>query len=249
MPRQSQPREQTPIPHLPDASGDNNRDGPTIPDIGGGSDDEPELSGPLRRCALTRAEKPIAELIRFGAGPDGIVVPDLALRLPGRGVWVDGHRASVAEAVKRNVFARSLKRTVTAPANLPDTIDALLVKRVLSALSLANKAGLVTPGFAQVDEALEGGRVAGLLHGAEAAPDGRDRLDRKYRAISLAMENPCVIVTELTIDQISLAIGRSNVVHAAITSGGAATRLLDEAGRLIRFRSSPDGVAKGVNTL
>ena len=202
--------------------------------------DEPELTGPVRLCALTRAQLPIENLIRFGAGPDGIVVPDLAQRLPGRGVWVNATRTHVTDAVRRNVFARSLKRTVNAPADLPERIDALMVKRVLEALSLANKAGLVIPGFAKVDAALETGAVAALIHGRDGARDGIERLDRKFNAVNLARENPGVIVTELTIDQISLAIGRSNVVHAAVISGGAATRLLDEARRLMRYRASPD---------
>lgn len=205
--------------------------------------DEPELTGPTRLCALTRTEHAKQDLIRFGAGLDGVVVPDLALRLPGRGVWVTLGRASVEQAVRRNVFARSLKRNVTAPAGLPALIDVLMLKRVLEALSLANKAGLVIPGFAKVDAALEQGNVIGLFHGSDGASDGVERLDRKFRAIAAAHDEArnrvSPIVSELTIDQISLAIGRSNVVHAAIISGGAAARLMDEARRLQRYRASP----------
>jgi len=236
--------------------------------------DEPQLTGPNRLCALTRTPHPIADLIRFGAGLDGVVVPDLAIRLPGRGVWIALDRASVEQAVRRNVFAKSLKRAVTPPADLPARIDALLQKRVLEALSLANKAGQVVPGFAKIDAALEQGHVIGLFHGTDGATDGVERLDRKFRAItaanivadeahrgihspsmpeqetepdqtSLTNETPprrtgmSPIVSELTIDQISLAIGRSNVVHAAIISGGAAARLMDEARRLQRYRASP----------
>ena len=203
--------------------------------------DEPELTGPERLCALTRVVRPMAELIRFGAGPDGIVVPDLARRLPGRGVWIEANRTRLVEAVRRNVFAKSLKRAVTAPKDLADRVEALMVKRVLDALSLANKAGLVTPGFAKVEAALEAGLVAALLHGSDGAADGTDRLNRKFVAIAAAGEISPTLVSELTIEQISLAIGRSNVVHAAILSGGAAARLLDEAKRLTRFRASPAG--------
>ena len=201
--------------------------------------DEPELTGPVRLCALTRAELPKADLIRFGAGLDGVVVPDLAQRLPGRGVWITIDRALVEQAVRRNVFAKSLKRAVTAPADLAERIDALMLKRVLEALSLANKAGLVIPGFAKVDAALEQGNVIGIFHGQDGASDGVERLDRKFRAIAASNGALSPIVSELTIDQISLAIGRSNVVHAAIISGGAAARLMDEAGRLQRYRASP----------
>ncbi len=202
--------------------------------------DEPELTGPVRLCALTRTPQNIEDLIRFGAGLDGVVVPDLAMRLPGRGVWVGLSRTNVEQAIRRNVFAKSLKRNVTPPVDLPERIDALMLKRVLEALSIANKAGLVIPGFAKVDEALETGRVAGLFHGKDGAADGTERLDRKFHAISAANDYVGPIVSELTIEQISLAIGRSNVVHAAIISGGAAARLLDEARRLVRYRASPD---------
>ncbi|MEQ1696819.1 MAG: RNA-binding protein [Hyphomicrobiaceae bacterium] len=202
--------------------------------------DEPELTGPVRLCALTRTEQKIEDLIRFGAGLDGVVVPDLALRLPGRGVWVTASRAAVELAVRRNVFAKSMKRNVAASADLPERIDALLQKRVLEAFSIANKAGLVIPGFAKVEEALETGAVVGLFHGKDGAADGTERLNRKFNAISAARDYVGLIVSELTIEQISLAIGRSNVVHAAIISGGAAARLLDEARRLARYRASPD---------
>jgi uncharacterized protein len=218
--------------------------GPETPDAVDASGlDGPELSGPVRLCAVTRTELAKEALIRFGAGPDGIVVPDLAHRLPGRGVWITANRAAIEDAVKRKVFARSFKRAVTTTADLAERIDGLIVKRVLEMLSLANKAGLVTPGFAKVDAALETGTVACLIHGSDGAADGTDRLDRKFRAINLAREKiDGLILTELTIDQISLAIGRSNVVHAAIISGGAATRLLDEAKRLMRYRASPDAL-------
>lgn len=208
-----------------------------LPDAEG--PDEAELTGPTRLCAVTRTPHGIADLVRFGAGLDGVVVPDLGLRLPGRGVWVVAQRGLIEDAVRRNVFAKSLKRPVKPPADLAARVDGLIEKRVLGALSLANKAGLVTPGFAKVEAALEQGCVTALFHGLDGASDGKDRLNRKFIAISSANGITGLIVHDLTIDQISLAIGRSNVVHAAILSGGAATRLLDEAKRLMRYRASP----------
>jgi uncharacterized protein len=203
-------------------------------------DDERELTGPLRRCAVTRLELPVEDMVRFVTAPDATVVPDLARRLPGRGVWVDLNRARLEEAVKRNVFAKSMKRQVKPAADLVERIEAQLVKRLLDSLSLANKAGSVTPGFAQVESALDANKVEALFHGSDGAVGGREKLDRKLTAIMTAQAKPVVIVTELTIDQISLAIGRSNVVHAALSHGGATTRLLEEARRLQRFRASPE---------
>ena len=203
-------------------------------------DTGPEMAGPMRTCALTRTERPVEEMVRFVAGPDRVIVADLARRLPGRGVWVELSRVRLEQAARRNVFARSLKRPVTVAPDLVARIEALLVKRVVNGLSLANKAGLVVQGFAQVDAALEGGQIACVLHGSDGALGGREKIDRKFKAINESRGQAGFVVTELTIEQMSLAIGRSNVVHAALISGGAATRLLDEAKRLKRFCASPD---------
>lgn len=190
----------------------------------------------LRLCAATRVECSPEDLIRFVVGPDGIIVPDLARRLPGRGVWVTADRASVQRALATNAFAKSLKRKVEAPADLADHLEILLVRRVCDALSLANKAGLIITGFEKIDRRLADRGVAALLHGSDAALDGRDKLDRKF----LAIFGPAAasrIVAVLTVDQMSLAIGRPNVVHAALNMGGASDRFLAEAGRLTRYRS------------
>src|SRR6185295_11150150 len=125
--------------------------------------------GPLRQCAVSRAHKPPEELIRFVAGPDGAIVPDLARRLPGRGVWVDATREAVAEAVRRKAFAKSLKQNVSVPADLPDLVERLLQKRLAEAVSLANKAGLLVAGFAKVEELIEAGQAVALIHAADAA--------------------------------------------------------------------------------
>lgn len=191
----------------------------------------------LRLCALTRAELPPDELIRFVADPAGEIVPDLARRLPGRGVWVKADKALVAQAAKANIFARSLKRPVKVAADLADRVDALLARRTLDAFALANKAGLITAGFAQVASLIEGGGVAALVHGHDAAPGGREKLDRKFTAIALEKGRKNLIVTSLSTEQLSLAIGRSNVVHAALIPGGATQRFLSEAERLARYRS------------
>ncbi len=197
--------------------------------------------GSLRLCAATRAVRSPDDLIRFVAGPDGSVVPDVARKLPGRGVWVTADRNSVAEAVRLKSFARSLKKAVTAAPDLPDIVERLLARRTLDALSLANKAGLVTAGFAQVEALLEAGQAVALLQGSDGAEGGRDKLDRKYRAISAAHGSPATIVDAFTIAEISLAMGRTNVVHAGLIQGGATKRFLSEAGRVQRYRTGVEG--------
>lgn len=195
-----------------------------------------EARGSLRRCAVTRQELPPEALIRFVADPSGTIVPDLSRRLPGRGVWVTCERPVVDAAVKSGAFARGLKRQVTVPQDLSERIDALFLGRILNALSLANKAGLVSTGAEKVEKLLDGGRAAALVHGADGTAEGRRKLDRKFRAIQGDKSRPAPIVDWLTIEQLSLAIGRSNVVHAGLIQGGATSRFLSEAERLERYR-------------
>lgn len=193
--------------------------------------------GPLRLCAATRAGYPIDELIRFVAGPDGEIVPDLACRLPGRGVWIKAERSAVDAAVRQKVFTKSLKRQVNVDPDLAGRVARLLADRTVGALALANKAGLVTTGYAQVDALVESGAARALLHGSDSAAGGRDKLNRKFVAIASAAGRPHPVVNELTIEQMSLAMGRANVVHAALAQGGATEKFLSEAGRLERYRS------------
>ncbi|HYD15243.1 MAG TPA: RNA-binding protein [Hyphomicrobium sp.] len=201
-------------------------------------DAEPAVheDGGKRLCAATRDAFDPDELIRFVADPAGDIVPDLARRLPGRGVWVKAEKAVVARAVKANVFAKSLKRPVKADPALPDRVEALLEKRMLEALALANKAGLVTTGFQQVDELVESGAAVVLVQGADAAEGGRERIARKFAAVARAKGRETALVTSLSTEQLSLAMGRSNVVHAALIQGGAAQRFYNEAERLDRYR-------------
>lgn len=194
--------------------------------------------GSERLCAVTRRTLDPENLIRFALSPDGIIVPDLDRRLPGRGVWVGCDRRLVEKAVATHAFAKSLKVKAEAPADLAERVDDLIVKRVTGTLSLANKAGLVIAGFEKIFAALEKGPVRAVLHGSDAALDGRSKIDRKYKAIQASRGAPAAIVDVLTIAQMSLAIGRGSVVHAALTPGGLSDRFLEEAERLLRYRSS-----------
>ena len=202
-------------------------------------DRDADVDGPgsLRRCIVTRTERSPDDLIRFVADPEGHIVPDLARKLPGRGVWVTATKSDVESAVKAKAFSKSLKRQIEVPEDLAQTVETLFVKSALSALSLVNKAGLVCTGFEKVEALLGGGRAVALVHGADAAEGGRGKLDRKFTAIMRDRGGSTPIVDWLTIEQLSLAIGRSNVVHAGLTRGGATKRFLNEAKRLKRYRS------------
>jgi predicted RNA-binding protein YlxR (DUF448 family) len=175
---------------------------------------ENDAEGPVRMCALTRIRRHERELLRFVASPERVMVPDIARKLPGRGVWLTASKETVAEGVRRKVFARSLKAEVTAGAELADLAETLLRKAALQSLSIANKAGQIVTGFAKVDKQLNAGRVAVLLHAIEAGEDGCTKLDRKYRAICAARGGMPVIVRAFSNAELSLALGRENVIHA-----------------------------------
>jgi predicted RNA-binding protein YlxR (DUF448 family) len=209
----------------------------TIESIGSVVGEPAAGEGPLRTCVVTRRELPPADLIRFVAAPDGAVVPDVACRLPGRGVWVSLDREAVAKAVATRAFNRGLKREVTAPADLPLVVERLLQERARAALSIANKAGQVLAGFSKVDGAILAGTALGLVHACDASADGIEKLDRRFTAMCRDLDRPPKIVRCFTIEQMSLALGRLNVVHAALMVGGAAQGFLVEAERLERYRT------------
>jgi uncharacterized protein len=209
------------------------------------ADEEDNLpDGPERTCAVTRAKLDPEALIRFVRGPDGIIVPDLATRLPGRGVWVTNSRETVETAARINVFARSLKISVTVPPDLVARIEWLLLKRATDAVALANKAGSVITGFTKVEAAIAKGELEVLIHALDAAEDGCGKLDGKWRSLLAAAADAglpapeAIIVRDLSSAELSLATGRSNVIHAALRQGGAARNFLREVRRLARYRVS-----------
>ncbi|HEX5957311.1 MAG TPA: RNA-binding protein [Hyphomicrobiaceae bacterium] len=207
-----------------------------------------DCAAPLRLCAVTRTQRSVEDLVRFVLGPDGTIVPDLARRLPGRGVWVEVRRQTLADAVRRKVFARSLQQAVGVPEDLPEQVERLMVRRLAEAISLANKAGLLVTGFAKVEDLIAQGRAAVLIHAADGAADGSAKLSRKFQAVAGPEPALQATVTELPGLQLDLAIGRSNVVHAAASGGGAAQRILQEAQRLRRYRSGDPQPVSDPNT-
>jgi uncharacterized protein len=196
---------------------------------------------PLRRlCIVTRLELPTDDLIRFGLAPDLTIVPDLARRLPGRGVWVTASHAAVGSAVASNAFSKSLKQKVNAPRDLADQVGRLMKARAREALSLANKAGAVIVGFAKVDAAITAAQVIMLVHASDASADGASKLDRKYSAVATARGQPTRVVNDFDGPELDLAIGRTNVVHAALIGSGAGRKFLSEARRYQRYRLNED---------
>jgi hypothetical protein len=206
--------------------------------------------GTERTCALSRKLKPVSELIRFVVGPAGEAVPDIKRKLPGRGIWIDATRASVEEAVKRNIFARGFKRDVKAAHDLADQTERLLESAALDALSIAGKAGLVTGGFAKVEAALGHSGVLALIHASDAAADGKRKLDGVLHRHKDEKSREIAIIDIFSGRQLDLALNRPNVVHAALLAGPGSETFLARAARLARYRTgnSPDAVSADAPT-
>jgi predicted RNA-binding protein YlxR (DUF448 family) len=195
--------------------------------------------GAERLCAITREVKPVENLIRFVVGPEGIV-PDLKRKLPGRGLWITADKRTLKDAVSRNVFARGFKRDVRVTAELADLTERLLQQTALDALSIAGKSGLVLTGFAKVEAAIAHDDLVGLIHASDAAADGVAKLAGAMR--HRPDEGRLAAIRAFSTAQLDLALGRSNVVHAALLAGPATDTFLARLARFERFRTSePDG--------
>jgi predicted RNA-binding protein YlxR (DUF448 family) len=184
-----------------------------------------------RRDIVSGEVKDEAALIRFVPGPDGAVVPDLARKLPGRGIWVAADRASVEAAAKNNLFARAAKAKLSAPAGLADQVEILLRRRVLASLGLARKAGALTSGFEKVSRALASGKAAWLIEASDGAPDGR----RKLLAAARNQPSNPGLIGAFTAAELGLALGAENVIHTAFLAGRAADRWAQDVLRLSGF--------------
>ncbi|MGE3143267.1 MAG: RNA-binding protein [Hyphomonadaceae bacterium] len=187
-----------------------------------------------RRCAATGEEADEARLLRFVCGPEEMITPDVAAKLPGRGVWVTASRAAVEGAVKRNAFARSLKRPVKTPPDLADQAERLLARRCLELLGLARRAGALAMGEAAVEAAIRERAPLHLIEAADGAVDGRERLIRLAFGL-WRLEPPvcgCFSATDL-----GMALGRDRVIHACLLEERLALAWAAELGRLSGFRA------------
>lgn len=207
-------------------------------------DTGPRARSPERLCVATRTVRPVADLIRFVVDPDGIAVPDLKSKLPGRGVWVTATQEALTEAIKRKAFPRGFKRDVRVPPDLVGRTERLLERSALDALAIAGKAGLVAAGFTKVEKALAREEVVALLHAAEAADDGVRKLDAALRRSPAG--GSAAVIRCLTTTQLDLALGHPNVVHAALLAGPSSDTFLARLGRLERFRNGNGGSKSGL---
>jgi len=206
-----------------------------------------DKSATMRMCAVTREVQPIDDLIRFVVSPQGEVIADLKRKLPGRGLWVTASRRAVAEAVRRNQFSKGFKREIRPSPTLAAETETLLVRSVIEALAMVGKSGQVVAGFSKVESALEQRQAVVLIHACDGAADGIRKLDAIARQNGKnSDESPeFPVVTVLTSEQLDLALGRSNVIHAAVLAGPASRTFLSRSQILVRYRMADDDRTAG----
>jgi predicted RNA-binding protein YlxR (DUF448 family)/ribosomal protein L30E len=197
-----------------------------------------------RTCIVTRRAGEPEGLLRFVAGPDMTVVPDLKRNLPGRGCWVTADRRHVDEAAKKNLFRRSFKAEVTVDRELGALVDALMVRALCGALGLARKAGAVALGAAKADAAIRSGKALFVLHAFEAAEDGVRKLTQA-RTATVHLGGPDIPAYKLLSEaEMGLAMGGTNVIHAAVLAQDAGKAAFRRVVALDRYRGGPsDGRA------
>jgi predicted RNA-binding protein YlxR (DUF448 family) len=187
---------------------------------------------PERRCIVTGEVLPKEKLIRCVAGPDGIVVPDVDAKLPGRGLWLSAARDVVNTAVAKNAFSRAAKAKVTPMEGLADRIETLLVQRCMSMVGMMRRSGGVIFGFEKTRGWLKDGRCAVVLAARDGAADGRN----KIKALAGDLE----LIELFDAKELGHAIGRDHLVHMGFAPGRLTKRFQVEALRLQGFRGTEE---------
>ncbi len=183
--------------------------------------------GPERKCIATGEVQPKSGLVRFVAGPDGAVVPDVAGKLPGRGLYVSSDRAALQRAADKGLFSRGFKQPVTVPQALPELVEQMLVRRLVDLISLARKSGDAVSGYEKVKDWLGKEEARVLIQATDGSSRGKSKLSTPYGGNYIGW---------LTADELGVAFGRQTVIHAALRAGGLARRVVEEAQRLRGLR-------------
>ena len=183
--------------------------------------------GPERRCIAKRQSFPVSELLRFVVDPDGRIVPDIAGKLPGRGMWVSAERAEIEKAVSKELFSRSSKQSVAVPGDLIEIVDGLLARRVVELISLARKGGMAVAGYERVKDWLASERAKVLIQASDGSERGKSKLG-----------TPCEgsWIGWVTSDELGQAFGKPSVVHVALSAGSLCESVVREASRLKGLR-------------
>lgn len=209
---------------------------------------EAEKDGPERRCVITGERVQRDSLIRLALAPDGTVAPDVRAKAPGRGAWIGVDQAALATAIAKGKLKGALLRAfkgaqILIPEDLPQQIERALERAALDRMGLEAKAGTLVTGAEKIAEAARRGSVTLLIHARDAAEDGKRKLDQALR-VGLDMEGTDArgVVIPASRAILSVALGRENVVHAALIAPAAAARVAQALGRWRGFIGRKDGV-------
>jgi predicted RNA-binding protein YlxR (DUF448 family) len=210
------------------------------------SNDRLEAHVPERTCILSRRTAPKEELIRLALSPDNEVAPDVRARAPGRGAWIGVDRAELDQANSKGKLKAALQRAfktndVKIPADLGERTQAALRQYTLDRLGMEARSGNLMNGADRIENAARSGKVALLIHAADASEDGRRRLDQAWR---VGGGDPRGVIFPLPRTILSMALGRENVVHVALTDPAAASRV-SHALRRWRAFTGPDRGLEG----
>ena len=194
---------------------------------------------PFRMCLATREKQPVSQLIRFVLSPDGEVTPDLAGKLPGRGVWVQTDKDRLTQLVgARGGFSRGFRTQAKTPENLVERVEMLLLQRCQSTLGLAKRSGALILGYDQVRNELQRRRPGWLLEASDGSEDGR----RRTVGLSIALYDKVRVATALTSDELGMALGREHVIHGLLKTGRFTDEWTRDYRRLYEFRRISDDV-------
>ncbi|RXV70087.1 RNA-binding protein [Roseovarius sp. A46] len=203
--------------------------------MGRGGQPKDRADGPERKCIATGEVRPKASLVRFVVGPDGAVVPDVAAKLPGRGIYVVPDSTAIDRAAKKGLFARAARQQVTVPEDLAALVEGLIARRVINLISLARKGGGAVAGYEKVKDRLMRGDVRALLQASDGSERGKSGLSTPEGATYIGW---------LTADELGQAFSRQTTIHAVLGYGGLAQRVVEEAARLKGLRVSDGGTAR-----
>ena len=199
-----------------------------------------ERGAPERTCLVSRETGPKSGLIRFVVGPEDQIVPDIAGKLPGRGLYVAANRTLLGKAVKKNLFSRAAKRPVKVPETLVADVEAQLAARVASLIGLARKAGRAVAGFEKVKNWLINEDAQVLVQASDGSGRGKNKLS--------SPPGKGAFIGVLTATELGLAFGREHVIHAALAPGGLTKSIVEDAARLSGLREDLGGTSTGKGT-
>lgn len=200
--------------------------------MGRGGQTKDRSDGPERKCIVTGEVQPKQGLIRFVVGPDAQVVPDLACKLPGRGIWVTADRAALEKAVAKKLFSRAARQPVEVPEGLVDLVEQMLARRVVDLISLARKSGRAVSGYEKVKDWLAKEDAEVLIQSSDGSERGKSKLSTPHYG---------TFIGSLTSDELGQAFGRQTTIHAALGAGGLTQRVVEEAAKLKGLRVSNGG--------